>query len=161
MSTQKARTQAQRVERRLRKAYPTSEGYSIAVYADDVSIILHARYDRDNVSAEVTLYTGDLQTVQDLVQEFSARIDALATEVAERVVAEELRHAALPVLAFFGHPAGREAGGFVTALIIALSRADRENRAKLATVYPAYTEAYEMGSSVSDGLDQLARRAAL
>lgn len=59
------------------------------------------------------------------------------------------------VLAHFGDRAGHRAGGFITALIALIARADVQNRARLYSVYPEYTAAVLLAQLREDGMAQL------
>jgi hypothetical protein len=65
------------------------------------------------------------------------------------------KNAALAVLHFFGDPAGREPGGFVSALLNAMSAADLTNRARLVTAFPEYGKPFLMAKSARDGITHL------
>lgn len=55
------------------------------------------------------------------------------------------------VLNYFGHPEGREAGGFLTRLIEAMGVADLDNFDKLAQVFPEIAVPLNMASREPEG----------
>jgi hypothetical protein len=59
------------------------------------------------------------------------------------------------VLWFFGQPQGREPGHFTQSLLEAISRADTENRDKLAAAFPGHVEAFRMGAEETYGVNRL------
>lgn len=50
---------------------------------------------------------------------------------------------------------GTQPGGFTTDLIVLMSRADSENRAKLVRIFPALTACVEIYKTQAEGLDTL------
>lgn len=66
--------------------------------------------------------------------------------------------AVLAVLDYFGHPAGRQAGGFVTSLLETMGRADLSNRAKLVAAFPEWGVPFVVARDVAGGIDSLAAR---
>lgn len=59
------------------------------------------------------------------------------------------------VLWFFSEDGGLEPGSFGVALIKAIARADRFNRAKLGMGFPGYVEAYRRAIEDIDGITTL------
>jgi len=59
------------------------------------------------------------------------------------------------VLFHFGVPGGVEPGGFVTALLVLLAKADYSNRSALAGLWPEYVAAFEVATTREWGLDYL------
>lgn len=68
------------------------------------------------------------------------------------------RIAALAVLEHFGHPAGRQAGGFVTSLLETMGRADAGNRARLVAAFPEYGDLFLLAKDTEGGTELLAAR---
>lgn len=64
--------------------------------------------------------------------------------------------AVLAVLDYFAHPAGRQAGGFVTSLLETMGRADLSNRAKLVAAFPEWGVPFAIAKDVAGGTDALA-----
>lgn len=71
---------------------------------------------------------------------------------------ETTSEAARHVLAFFGQPGGYQAGGFITALLEAIMKADQTNRAKLALGFPKYVEAVMLAVDYPGGIALLQDR---
>lgn len=60
------------------------------------------------------------------------------------------------VLWFFGDRInGWEPGSFIASLLVAISRADEDNRARLAGAYPELVEFVGIAQNVVGGMDQL------
>lgn len=66
--------------------------------------------------------------------------------------------AVLAVLDYFGHPAGRQAGGFVTSLLETMGRADLGNRAKLVAAFPEWGIPFVIAKDEVGGTARLAAR---
>lgn len=73
-----------------------------------------------------------------------------------RLASELPEDAVLAVLDYFGHPAGRQAGGFVTSLLETMGRADLANRAKLVAAFPEWGVPFVLAKDVKGGTDALA-----
>lgn len=65
-------------------------------------------------------------------------------------------YAVRAVLSHFGHPAGLQAGGFVTSLLETMGRADSGNRAKLVAAFPEWGVPFVVAKDVMGGTDALA-----
>jgi hypothetical protein len=83
----------------------------------------------------------------------------LMAEVAEIFTPAEPErgtYAVRAVLSHFGHPAGVQAGGFVTSLLETMGRADSGNRAKLVAAFPEWGVPFVIAKDVAGGTDALA-----
>lgn len=127
--------------------------------ADTDNVPAHGRItygpDRDRWIGFDTLHAGDKwpdspdhgyvakEWTRDLVIEETKRLAARAADVLDER-GEEREVAARHVLHHCGHPGGYEAGTFTTNLINTFERADAQNWALLASVFPVYAQALQI-----------------